>query len=115
MMFRPDRCCVVIVATAILHNIMYRPETACTKSTMQPATVTMIRGGEGDDRQPNNLSSTDAKQFNCVFCDTSMTFCTHLGVVHNCHHFHERTQRTLFCDPLPKAYFENVDSKWPWS
>ena len=78
MMFRPERCCVVIVATAILHNIMYRPETACTKSTMQPATVTMIRGGEGDDRQPNNLSSTDAKQFNCVFCDTSMTFCTHL-------------------------------------
>ena len=32
-----------------------------------------------------------------------------LGVVHNCHHFHERTQRTLFGDPLPKAYFENVD------
>ena len=24
-----------------------------------------------------------------------------LGVVHNCHHFHERTQRTHFCDPLP--------------
>ena len=24
-----------------------------------------------------------------------------LGVVHNCHHFHKRTQRTLFCDPLP--------------
>ena len=22
--------------------------------------------------------STDAKQFNCAFCDTSMTFCTHL-------------------------------------
>ena len=31
----------------------------------------------------------------------------YLGVVHNCHHFHERTQRTLFWDPLPlpKAYF----------
>ena len=26
-----------------------------------------------------------------------------LGVVHNCHHFHERTQRTLFCDPLPPS------------
>ena len=22
--------------------------------------------------------STDAKQFNCAFCDTSITFCTHL-------------------------------------
>ena len=41
-----------------------------------------------------------------------------LGVVHNCHHFHERTQRTLFCDPLPplpKAYFLNVDSEYPVS
>ena len=27
----------------------------------------------------------------------------HLGVVHNCHHFRERTQRTLFCDPPPKS------------
>ena len=25
-----------------------------------------------------SLYSTDAKQFNCAFCDTSMTFCTHL-------------------------------------
>ena len=28
-----------------------------------------------------------------------------------CHRFHERTQRTLLCDPLPKAYFLNVDSE----
>ena len=26
----------------------------------------------------NSTCSTDAKQFNCAFCDTSMTFCTHL-------------------------------------
>ena len=25
-----------------------------------------------------SVNSTDAKQFNCAFCDTSMTFCTHL-------------------------------------
>ena len=28
---------------------------------------------------------------------------TVLGVVHNCQHFHERTQCTLFCDPLPPS------------
>ena len=32
-----------------------------------------------DSRFLNSFSySTDAKQFNCAFCDTSMTFCTHL-------------------------------------
>ena len=35
---------------------------------------------EGVDKRLQGLSpnSTDAKQFNCAFCDTSMTFCTHL-------------------------------------
>ena len=35
---------------------MYRPETACTKSTMRPSTVPMTRGGEGDDLKVMHLS-----------------------------------------------------------
>ena len=35
---------------------MYRPETACTKSTMRPSTVPMTRGGEGDDLNVMQLS-----------------------------------------------------------
>ena len=42
------------------------------------------------------------KKFNlCEKCPRELF--NPLGVVHNCHHFHERTQRTLFCDPLPPS------------
>ena len=37
------------------------------------------------------------------------------GVDQNCQHYQERTQSTLFCDPLPpyQEYFENVDFETP--
>ncbi len=48
----------------------------------------------------NNITCTDMiaalENSSIIYTPT----CKVLGVVHNCHHFHERTQRTLFCDPL---------------
>ena len=43
MMFPPESCVVVIVATAILHNISTR-DCLHQKSTLRPTTLTVTRG-----------------------------------------------------------------------
>ena len=43
MMFPPETCAVVIVATAILHTISTR-DCLHQKSAMRPATLTVTRG-----------------------------------------------------------------------
>ena len=38
----------------------------------------------------------------------------YLVVVQNCHHYHERTQRTLFCDPSQKRTFKMLIRNNPY-
>ena len=55
MMFRPDRCVVVVVATAILHNICIDRRLPAPEIDDEASDSVGDEGGdEGDDRQQNN-------------------------------------------------------------
>ena len=107
-------CKLVTGHTTVTIGVVYRCPNITTENNEKiHNAISEVSKGDciimGDFNHGNikwdTLQSTgvEDQKFLCLVQDNFFLTQHVLGVVHNCHHFHERTQRTLFCDPLPPS------------